>query len=276
MEIEGLLKAKKKIIDHALAQYLDGNSPIFEAMRYSVLDGGKRIRPILCLLSYECSGGTNVDEILPIACGIELIHCYSLIHDDLPCMDDDDYRRGRPSSHKMFGEGVAVLVGDGLFAYAFDLITRSESERKVEVVADLTRITGPDGIVAGQEMDIREKKERNPRFLRQTHFKKTALLITGSIRAGGLVAQVKDSTLQSLTLGGESLGMLFQITDDMIDVHEQGSEEDRLTYPMIYGLDGTRFRARKYADRARFYFRKAGTGYRVFEEITDFILNRDR
>ncbi|RKX69656.1 geranyl transferase [candidate division WOR-3 bacterium] len=277
MEIEALLREKKRIIDDALKGYLaEDDTPIFTAMRYSVIDGGKRIRPILCLLTYEASGGRDFDEIIPIACGIEMIHCYSLIHDDLPCMDNDDFRRGKPTSHRVFGEGVATLAGDGLFAFAFELLSRSKSDQKLRVIADLARITGPKGIVAGQEMDIREKKELTPSFLRKTHFRKTALLITGSIRAGAIIARVDDSILTNLTRGGEALGMLFQITDDLLDVREKGSEENRLTYPLLYGIDRSRFRARRYADRARYYFHRAGEVYQVLKEITTFILNRDR
>lgn len=277
MEIKGLLKAKQEIINDALIRYLgEDNSPIFEAMRYSVLNGGKRIRPILCLLTYESAGGDDLAEIIPIACGIELIHCYSLIHDDLPCIDNDDYRRGKPASHKVYGEGVATLTGDGLFAYAFDLLSRAGSEESLRVIADLAKITGPKGIVLGQEMDIREQKDRSPTFLRQTHFRKTALLIAGSIRAGAIVGRVDDPILNDLTRGGESLGMLFQITDDILDAEAGGREENRLTYPLIYGLKRSQFRARRYADRARYYFQRAGEDFQILQEITNIVLNRDR
>jgi geranylgeranyl diphosphate synthase type II len=277
MEIETLLKEKKAIIDGALASYLgEEDTPIFRAMRYSVLNGGKRIRPILTLITYESAGGEDMDEIIPIACGIEMIHSYSLIHDDLPCMDNDDFRRGRPSSHKVFGEGVATLAGDGLFAYAFELFTRSKSKRKIEVIRDLARISGPRGVVAGQEMDIRDVKERTTRFLRQTHYRKTALLISGSIRAGAIIGDVRDQTIGYLTRGGELLGMLFQITDDLLDLDDKGTEENRLTYPSIYGEMRSRFRARGYADRARYYFEMAGQEYQVLTHFTRFILNRSR
>ncbi|HID32881.1 MAG TPA: hypothetical protein EYP24_05835, partial [bacterium (Candidatus Stahlbacteria)] len=197
-------------------------------------------------------------------------------HDDLPCMDDDDFRRGKPSSHKVFGEGVATLAGDGLFAFAFEVFTRSRSERKIEVIQDIAGITGPKGVVAGQEMDIRSGKERSPALLRKTHFHKTALFITGSIRAGAIIANVPEPILDHLTRGGKCLGMLFQITDDLLDLDEKGTEEERLTYPSIYGVESTRFRAKGYATRANHYFEKAGKDFKVLNHFTRFVLHRKR
>lgn len=285
MNIAQYLLEKKKIVDSAIHKYFTDENPLFQIMYYSV-DSGKRIRPILSIASFESCGGTNIDTILPVACGLELIHTYSLIHDDLPAMDNDDFRRGKASAHKKFGEARAILSGDGLFAYAFELFTEGNDliQEKFKAIKAVSEVIGPRGIVYGQTLDIDDKKKPSPRVLREIHFNKTAKFIAVSIKVGAIMAQSPKDTIDILYNAGLCLGMLFQYTDDILDVV---GEKDRLgktpgkdmasgklTAPSIYGLDGTRFRAQRYAELAKTKFCALGDNFKVFSALSDFILHR--
>jgi len=284
-DIISYLKEKKTLIDSALRHYFDNKNPLFEIMYYSV-DGGKRIRPILAIASFEASGGKDMNIILPIACGLELIHTYSLIHDDLPSMDNDDYRRGKASAHKRFGEAMAILSGDGLCAYAFELFTQGNGliQAKYSVIREVSEAIGPHGIAYGQVLDIKKDQTLTPTSLRRVHVNKTAKFIAVSVTCGAIMAGASDTVKDELHKAGIYMGMLFQYTDDLLDVI--GEKEKlgktpgkdlavgKLTAPAIYGLGGARFRAERYASLAKNRFSALGERFYVLNQVTDFILKR--
>ncbi|HUH65689.1 MAG TPA: farnesyl diphosphate synthase [Syntrophales bacterium] len=254
------LEARKKIVDEALERYLPGedNYPavIFKAFRYSLFGGGKRIRPILCLASAEAVGG-SIEATLPVACALELIHTYSLIHDDLPAMDDDDYRRGRPTSHKVFGEDMAILAGDALLTEAFRLMSDTKlmrnvaPERLLSVICDVAEAAGYFGMVAGQVVDVQsEGKTVDKKVLDFIHTRKTGAMIVVAVKAGAVLANAGEDEINALTSYGRDIGLVFQIADDILNVEgdrklmgkETGSDSKRgkVTYPGMLGLPASR------------------------------------
>jgi geranylgeranyl diphosphate synthase type II len=259
-----------------------------EAMRYSLLAGGKRIRPVLALATAEAIGREPA-SVLPLAAAIELIHTYSLIHDDLPAMDDDDLRRGRPTCHRAFGEDVAILAGDGLYAEAFRLLLTEqggEPENVLAAAAELAAATGVQGMVGGQYLDVAGTAPIGPDGLRRLHELKTGRLIAASIECVLLLngAHKRDTISLFRTFASE-LGVLFQIVDDILDVtgsqeelgKRQGSDErlGKRTYVTEFGLDGARSLAEESHQRARAALAGAApTGAGELEQITDFIATR--
>ena len=289
MDIQTVLKEKKALVDRTLDACLPaaGYAPRLKAaMRYSVFAGGKRIRPILAILAYEATGGADPGWVLPAACGLELIHTYSLIHDDLPCMDNDDLRRGKPTAHQAFDEATAILAGDALFALAFELFGRGPApvERKFRVVQEMAEATGPEGIVGGQMIDISREKTIGPRELRHLHRHKTARFIAAALVTGAILAGADAPALDLVARAGTSLGMMFQITDDILDLTaprdvlgktgRKDVQQDKLTYPRLYGLDGARFRARAYGARACAHLARLGPGFEPVALVADYILGR--
>jgi len=284
-DIISYLKEKKTLVDSMLKQYFDNENPLFQMMYYSV-DGGKRIRPILAIASFEASGGKDMNIILPIACGLELIHTYSLIHDDLPSMDNDDYRRGKASAHKRFGEAMAILSGDGLFAYAFEIFTQGNGliQAKYSVIREVSEAIGPQGIAYGQVLDIKKDQRPTPISLRRVHINKTAKFIAVSLKCGAIMAGAPAAVKDELHKAGLYMGMLFQYTDDILDVIGEkeklgktpgkDSAVGKLTAPAVYGLDGARFRAERYASLAKKRFSAIGEQFNVLNQVTDFILKR--
>jgi geranylgeranyl diphosphate synthase, type II len=259
-----------------------------EAMRYSLLAGGKRIRPVLALAAAEAIGW-EAAAVLPLAAALELIHTYSLIHDDLPAMDDDDLRRGRPTCHKKFGEDVAILAGDGLYAEAFELLItrqRAEPARLLAATRELAHATGVKGMVGGQYIDVAETAPAGPAGLRRLHELKTGRLIAASIECVVLLAgMARPDTIEGLRLFAGELGILFQIVDDILDVtgsqealgKPQGSDErlGKRTYVTEFGLDGARRLATEAHDRARAALGRAALVRATeLEQITDFIATR--
>ncbi len=259
-----------------------------EAMRYSLLAGGKRIRPVLVLAT---AGALGLDRctVLPLAATIELIHTYSLIHDDLPAMDDDDLRRGRLTCHKAFGEDVAILAGDGLYAEAFRLLLSEQRGEPADVLAAaavLARATGVQGMVGGQFMDVAGTMAPGPAGLRRLHELKTGRLVAASIECVlALGRDHKPATMRSLRAFASELGVLFQIVDDILDVtgseatlgKQQGSDErlGKRTYVTEFGLDGARRLADKCHERARAVLSGAANlDGAELEQITDFIATR--
>jgi geranylgeranyl diphosphate synthase type II len=259
------LEEGKKIVDTALDKFLPGtdNFPetIFKSTRYSVFAGGKRLRPILCMAAADAVGGKR-ETVLPVACAIELIHTYSLIHDDLPVMDDDDYRRGQLTNHKVFGEGIAVLAGDALLTEAFHLMSSREfihqvtSDRLVTVINEVSKAAGFCGMVGGQVVDLEsEGKDVDKETLHYIHVHKTEALITVSLRAGALLSDATEKDLHALTEYGKKIGLAFQIADDILDIESSrdvlgkdiGSDQERqkMTYPALFGLESSRQKAFK-------------------------------
>jgi geranylgeranyl diphosphate synthase type II len=246
-------------IDSALEKYLPPASQrpkkLHQAMRYSVFSGGKRLRPILALAACELCGGKRA-EALPAACAVEFVHTYSLIHDDLPALDDDDLRRGKPSSHKAFGEATAILAGDALLTLAFEIICRgAPSDLAGALVLELARAAGSEGMIAGQALDMEPEGKENVDLLRYIHSHKTGSLIAAAVRMGAICARAPEKSLKRLSSYGENLGLAFQITDDLLDVEgkaaelgkpvRQDREHGKLTYPCVLGLERSRSEAEK-------------------------------
>jgi len=259
-----------------------------DAMRYSLLAGGKRIRPVLALATARALG-REPSSVLPLAGAIELIHTYSLVHDDLPAMDDDDMRRGRPSCHRAFGEDVAILAGDALYAEAFRLLLAKQAADPAALLAaaaELAAATGVSGMVGGQYMDVAETAAPGPDGLRHLHELKTGRLIAASVECVVLLAQTAGpDTIRWLRTFASELGVLFQIVDDILDVtgssetlgKRQGSDErlGKRTYVTEFGLDGARRLAGESRDRARTALAHAAPGGAAeLEQITDFIATR--
>jgi geranylgeranyl diphosphate synthase, type II len=260
--LEAYLADRKTLIDRTLAAYLPGeeNYPplIFQAVRYSVLAGGKRLRPILCLAAAEAVGGAS-GPILPVACALELIHTYSLIHDDLPAMDNDDFRRGRATSHKVFGEDIAILAGDALLTEAFRLIARRDlmpgipPEGLLAAIGEIAAAAGFFGMVGGQVLDIRsDAKKVDLDALHRIHRMKTGAMIRVSLRAGAILSGASDEQIAALSNYGEQIGLAFQIVDDILNVEgdrtllgkETGSDAARgkVTFPALMGVEASRLR----------------------------------
>jgi len=246
------LKVQKNRVNEFLDGYLLPESVrpeiIHRAIRYSVFSGGKRFRATLCIAACETFGG-DVDRVLPVASGIELIHTYSLIHDDLPCMDDDDLRRGKPTLHKVYGENIAVLTGDALNALAFDLVSLPDDCRLIEILA---RAIGTEGMIGGQVADVTSCGLDNisEDYVEFIHTRKTAALINASVRMGALTAGVPSDDLKITGEFGSRIGLAFQIVDDILDIvssndvlgKDVGSDEelDKATYPKVFGLGRSR------------------------------------
>ncbi|MFY9269469.1 MAG: polyprenyl synthetase family protein [Candidatus Manganitrophaceae bacterium] len=263
--LKNYLTERRGEVDHFLHTYLPGpkcDPPLLhEAIRYSLFAGGKRLRPILCLAAAESVGGQRT-AALPYAAALELIHTYSLVHDDLPAMDDDSYRRGKLTNHKMFGEGTAILAGDALLTAAFTLMaekgsTGTLSPKKVlSVILEVGSAAGSAGMVGGQLVDIESqgKKEIDPDRLEYIHTRKTGALIRASVRIGGIVGGGSPKKLSHLTRYGEGVGLAFQIADDILDVEGkseemgksvgQDREKEKWTYPRLVGPE----RAKKEAE----------------------------
>lgn len=259
-ELQNYLSKKRAVVDKALEAYLAETnqlaSQVVDAMRYSVFAGGKRLRPILCLAGAEAVGGTEKNA-LPVACALELIHTYSLIHDDLPVMDDDDLRRGKPTSHKMFGEAVALLAGDSLLTEAFHLIATAELTEDVTADALLraagmiAQASGYRGMIGGQLLDIQwEGKTADPALVEAIHTRKTGALIKVSVTSGAILGKGNKNQVQAIATYGEKTGLAFQISDDILDIEGDsramgkmaGADQERgkVTYPSVYGLDRSR------------------------------------
>jgi geranylgeranyl diphosphate synthase type II len=259
-DIKEYLLEKRELIDSYLKSYFDkpfAPERLREAMRYSLMAGGKRVRPILALASYEACGG-NAADILPQAASMELIHTYSLIHDDLPAMDNDDLRRGKPTSHKVFGEAMAILAGDALLTEAFFMMTDTTAKTKasslLKAVREVAFSAGAYGMVGGQVQDIlSENVEPDRETLEFIHLHKTAALIAASVKLGAILANSGKTRLRALTRYGENIGLAFQIIDDILDV--EGSTEElgksagsdkrkrKMTYPSLFGVEGARQKA---------------------------------
>lgn len=281
------IRQKQERINLLLTEYLPPESEypqaLHQAMRYSVLAGGKRIRPILCLIAYESCNGSDRGIIDPAACALELVHTYSLIHDDLPCMDDDDLRRGIPTLHRKYGEATAVLAGDALHDLAFKLVARSGSS---EVVSELASAIGTYGMLGGQMADMEaEGKEVKLADIKFIHLHKTAALIRSSVRIGAMLAGADGKTLDTLSLYGEKIGLAFQIVDDMLDVTgdprklgKSGGSDSRnkkATYPGAVGLEQARHDADALIDEAISLCHKLKIDTEHFVQLALYIGNRE-
>ena len=285
-EFESLLKSYQARINHKLEGLLPMNDTLLSrAMRYSVLNGGKRLRPMLVYLIGELSD-TESEYLDTLACSVELIHCYSLIHDDLPAMDDDDLRRGNPTTHKKFDEATAILAGDALQPLAFELITSIETSdrNKIEMIRSLAKACGHLGMVGGQIKDIHSQNIFNMESLDLMHSEKTGRLIEASIETSGILSGLSKNDIASLKSYGAKIGLAFQIQDDIIDIEspsylsgkDQGSDitKDKTTYPSLVGLDESRMRARELANQAKKILLPITKNTDNLIKLADYIVSR--
>lgn len=278
------------VLDEAIPNVGDNPQRLHEAIRWSVFAGGKRFRPALVLAVGEVFD-VKKEKLLGMAAAIEMIHAYSLIHDDLPAMDDDDLRRGRATCHKKFDEATAILAGDVLQTLAFQTIAEDENltaEIRIKLVSELARAAGtPDGMVAGQQLDLdAEGKAVSIESLERIHQSKTGAMIIVSARAAAIVAETDENTLEAVTNYAAKLGLLFQITDDLLDVTQttevlgktagKDLTAEKATYPALYGLDEARKLAEKVHSQACAELEKIEAKTEILRELVDFILKRDK
>ncbi|EEF31206.1 geranylgeranyl pyrophosphate synthase 7, chloroplastic [Ricinus communis] len=263
---EEYMATKAKHVNKALDEAIPLQNPvkIHDAMRYSLLAGGKRVRPVLCIAACELVGGDEATA-MPAACAMEMIHTMSLIHDDLPCMDNDDLRRGKPTNHKMFGEETAILAGDALLSFSFEHVARSTKnvspDRVVRAIAELGSAVGSEGLVAGQIVDIdSEGKDVSVSDLEYIHIHKTAKLLEASVVCGAILGGADDESVERVRKYARCIGLLFQVVDDILDVTKSSEElgktagkdliTDKATYPKLMGIDEARKLAAKLVDQA--------------------------
>jgi geranylgeranyl diphosphate synthase, type II len=285
LDLERYLAGRRRLVDRALATYFPPRRDrLRQAVRYSLLAGGKRIRPILALAAAEVAG-TPLAPVLPFACAIEMIHTYSLVHDDLPAMDDDDLRRGRPTSHRMYGEGIAILVGDALLTEAFRVMASARGvppDRVLGALAVVAGAAGEAGMVGGQALDLAAEGKR-PKLaqVRSIHRRKTGALLAASVRAGALVGGAEPRVLRRLTAYGDHIGLAFQIADDILDARggpEADGRTDRefakATYPAALGMAGALQHARRARQAALAALRPLGAPAEPLRAIATYVVAR--
>ncbi|WP_072773406.1 polyprenyl synthetase family protein [Desulfitobacterium chlororespirans] len=277
-----------RLVDSYLAQFPWPTGTLTESMNYSLSAGGKRIRPVLALAAAHAVGGEG-EDILPAVCALELIHTYSLIHDDLPAMDNDDYRRGRLANHKVFGEGQAILAGDALLTYAFELLAQPmsgvDSQRQLRAVREVAQAAGPEGMVGGQMLDLEaEEKQLNLAELERVHRLKTGAILVVAARLGAILAGGTEEKIEALTRYAQAIGLAFQIKDDILDL-ESDSEtlgkpahsdlrQHKSTYPSLMGLAGAKLELKIKTDEAHAALTVLGERAVFLHELADYIAQR--
>ena len=292
MDLKAYLAARQKEVDRALDRFLPKENAkpptIHKAMRYSLFAGGKRLRPILCLAATEACGG-EMEAALPSACAMECIHTYSLVHDDLPSMDNDDFRRGRPTCHKVFGDGIAVLAGDALLTIAFEIAASTKPTRRYDlkqIISEVAVGAGSRKLIAGQVADLEAEGQPITRAgLRYIHENKTAAMLIASVRLGAMSANAKSDLLQAVTDFGAALGLAFQVIDDILDV-TQTSEKlgksagkdvaaQKATYPAVIGLEKSRKEAQRLTNEAHAALEPFGRRAEMLRAIAAYLLERE-
>lgn len=292
MNLNEYITHTSAIVDAALNQFLPAETcapqTIHKAMRYSIFAGGKRLRPVLCLAAEEACGGTG-KAALPAACAVEMIHTYSLIHDDLPAMDNDDLRRGKPTNHKVFGEGIAILAGDALLTEAFAVIAKTAPTTRystLDFIKELALTAGSTKLIGGQVLDLEgEHSPLSKEELIRIHEGKTAALLTSSLRFGAMAADANETTLEAITRFGYNLGIAFQVVDDILDVtsstEELGktagkdSQAEKATYVTILGMENAKKEAHLYTVAALDSLQILPKNLSLrLKEITEYLLKR--
>ncbi len=298
MEIKAYLNEQRQIVEDAFQTYMLEAKGEFafhiESMRYSLFVGGKRVRPILCLAAAQAISpdSTMKTKVLPVCCALECIHTYSLIHDDLPAMDDDNLRRGKPTNHVVYGEAAAILAGDGLLTLAFDLLSSSyadklEPQQRLQIISIIAKAAGSPGMVGGQALDIAsEGKNIDFETLKTIHRCKTGALITAAILAGAVAADANDTQYQALEQYGKAVGLAFQIVDDLLDVEstteelgkEAGSDvkNNKATYPSIFGVKQTKKMANEAVEEALFSLTHFDEKADPLRELAKYIVTRKK
>jgi geranylgeranyl diphosphate synthase type II len=292
-DLNNYLKQQQIIVEQALDQSIAIARPekIYEAMRYSLLAGGKRLRPILCLATCDLMGGTEA-MAMPTACALEMIHTMSLIHDDLPAMDNDDFRRGKPTNHKVYGDDIAILAGDGLLAYAFEYVaTHTKNvapENIIRVVAALGRTVGAAGLVGGQVLDLESegKSDITAETLSFIHTHKTGALLEASVVCGAILANAQPEDIARLSRYAQNIGLAFQIIDDILDITATDEQlgktagkdlqAQKATYPSLWGLEKSRLKAQELVDNAIAQLSTYGIKAEPLRAIANYIVTRDR
>ncbi|WP_457623005.1 polyprenyl synthetase family protein [Persephonella sp.] len=289
MKIRNFLSKQTVFINDQIKKFIPAGIPekLFKAMEYSLSAGGKRIRPILVIESAKAVGKEDINDIIDIAVATEFIHTYSLIHDDLPAMDDDDLRRGKPTCHKVFGDAIAILAGDGLQGYAYEIISNNNKvkpEILLKVIKILSNGTGVYGMVAGQAADILHEKENSFNNIDFIHLHKTAKFIQSCCMIGGILGEATEDEIKILEIYGRNIGLAFQIQDDILDEigdekklgkkTKKDREKNKLTYPSVYGLEESKKIAKEYIDEAVKEIKKLKNPD-ILIEIAEFIINRE-
>jgi len=290
-DLDAYMKERLAAVDAALDVFLPPETQrpetLHKAMRYSVFAGGKRLRPILVMAGAEAVGG-SAEQVMPTACAMELIHTYSLVHDDLPAMDNDDFRRGVPTNHKVFGEATAILAGDALLTLAFRLVAdnlRQTNPSALEVLVDIADAAGHGGMVAGQVADLEaEGRSVGAETVDYIHAHKTGALIRTSLRVGARLCGATAEQVRALSVAGADLGLAFQIVDDILDVVASSEElgktagkdqiQQKATYPAIHGIEASRARARDLIDEADAALAALGPRAEPIRALGRFILER--
>ena len=293
MKFKELWKERQQLVESALAGELNKKTPmdktLTEAMEYSLMAGGKRLRPVLLMAAADALGADGT-RFLKTACAIEMIHSYSLIHDDLPAMDNDDYRRGKPTNHKVYGAGMATLAGDALLTLAFEVMLRQQDaapETLVQVVREMSMAAGPDGMVGGQALDMEsEGRQIDKETLRRMHMGKTGALFRAAIRSGAVLAGANEKQLDALTAYAEKFGLAFQITDDILDVvgdetvigKPVGSDEKnhKSTYVTLNSLEEARKLAQAAVDEAAGALKEFGPEADFLRDLVVYLVNRKK
>jgi geranylgeranyl diphosphate synthase, type II len=290
-ELTAYLSERQALVEAALDASLPIQYPetLYESMRYSLLAGGKRLRPILCLASCELVGGT-VEMAMPTACALEMIHTMSLIHDDLPAMDNDDVRRGKPTNHKLFGDAIAILAGDALWAYAFEWIAAQTqevpAERIIQVIGQVGHAIGAAGLVGGQvaDLDAEGRSDVSVEELHFIHTRKTGVLLEASVASGALLAGASEADLKHLATYAQNIGLAFQIMDDILDITATDQElgktagkdlqAQKATYPGLWGLAESERQAKQLIAQAKQELESFGANARPLVSLADFIVER--
>lgn len=295
MDLDIELKKRIDLVDNYLDKQLPEvtvpPSSLHESMRYSLFAGGKRLRPVLVMAAAEAIGG-EAERVLPMAAAFELIHTYSLIHDDLPAMDNDDYRRGKLTNHKVYGEAVAILAGDGLLTLAFQIALKNhldlgiDSQAVLVAVEEMAQAAGSTGMIGGQVVDMEsEEKQIPPEIMEYIHTHKTGALFRASVRCGAILAGASEAQMTALTLYAEKLGLGFQIVDDILDIvgdevklgKRVGSDvaNNKATYPTLYGLETSKIMAQTAIDDAVAALAEFGQSAELLRQIAFYMTRRE-
>lgn len=293
MEFKQCLKEKASFVEKVLKEYMpkeEGYQTVIEAMNYSLSAGGKRLRPILTLEACKIVGG-NEDEAIPFAIAIEMIHTYSLIHDDLPALDNDDLRRGRPTNHKVYGEAMGILAGDALLNYAFEVmlagsINKENPEKYLKAINEIAKGAGIYGMIGGQVVDVEsENKQIGKEKLDYIHMNKTAAMMVGCMRAGATIGGANSEQMEEITKYAKNIGLSFQIVDDILDIvgdeaklgKKVGSdiENHKSTYPSLLGLDKSKEIAHNLIDEAKKSIEKLSDDVDFLKGLAEYIIDRE-